>query len=109
MNQDLLKFYEQDVLRTAKPVIREVDEILNGALGSAGEAGEIAEVVKKVAFQGHELDREEVIEEIGDTLYYLTYLTLKLDGSLKEVIQKNIEKRKGRYPDGFEPERSINR
>ena len=109
MSQDLLKLYEKDVLRTTKPLTRKLDEIINGALGAAGEAGEIAEVVKKVAFQGHELDREEVIEEAGDTLYYLTYLILKLGGSLEEVINFNIEKRNERYPDGFEAERSINR
>ena len=36
--------------------------------GLAGEAGEVADIVKKATFQGHELDKERICEELGVTL-----------------------------------------
>lgn len=38
-----------------------------------------------------------------------TILTTYCDSSLEDAMEKNIEKLKRRYPDGFDPERSLNR
>lgn len=79
------------------------------ALGLAGEAGEIADTIKKAVFHRHSLNRDEVIKELGDVLWYVAALCSKLDVSLSEVMERNITKLQQRYPDGYSSERSINR
>ena len=79
------------------------------AIGLSEEAGEAAGLVKKWAFQGHCLDKDKVIEEVGDDLFYAVVLLLSVGSTLEEAICRNMEKRRNRYPDGFDPERSRNR
>lgn len=44
--------------------------IINGALGLCGESGEVADIIKKATFQGHQLDKEHIAEELGDVAWY---------------------------------------
>lgn len=85
------------------------DKILNGVLGLSGETGECADIVKKATFQGHVLDRDHLIDEASDVAWYLAELATGLGVSLSEIFRHNVEKLKKRYPDGFDPERSIHR
>ncbi len=83
--------------------------IIWNALGLAGEAGEVAETVKKGILHQHGLNKEVLKKELGDVLWYLSALCTTLGFDLEEVMKKNIEKLKERYPDGFSVEDSINR
>lgn len=85
------------------------DALCNGALGLVGEAGEVAELVKKHLFHGHALDRQALMAELGDVLWYVARLAAALGISLGDVAALNIDKLQRRYPDGFSPERSRNR
>ena len=87
----------------------EEDKLINGCMGLAGECGEVCDLVKKFAFQGHALDRDKVIEELGDVLWYCAELAEGLGIDLGSVAQRNIEKLFNRYPYGFEPGRSRER
>lgn len=79
------------------------------ALGLPEEAGEVVGILKKAWCHGHPLDKEKLVKELGDCLWYLSMLA-RLNGvSMSEVASKNIEKLKKRYPDGFSKEASINR
>lgn len=71
------------------------------ALGLAGEAGEVADTIKKVVFHRHALDRDELIKELGDVLWYVAALCTKLDVSMSEVMERNIAKLMKRYPNGY--------
>jgi len=84
-------------------------KIDNGILGMAGEGGECADIWKKHLHQGHPLDREKLIKEAGDVLWYVAELAAGLDVTLEEIATRNIEKLRSRYPDGFAAERSIHR
>lgn len=84
-------------------------QIANAALGLTGEAGETAEIIKKHLFHDTPLDREAIIKELGDCLWYIGAFATVLDVSLDDIAQRNIEKLRKRYPDGFDPERSRNR
>ena len=84
------------------------DKIENGCMGLCGEAGECIDLMKKARFQGHELDREKMIEELGDVLWYCAELACGLGVTLEEVAERNITKLRRRYPDGFDAERSRN-
>lgn len=79
------------------------------ALGLAGEAGEVADYLKKVIGHGHDFDRETLVKELGDVLWYLAALAYQHQISLAEVAEANIEKLQKRYPEGFTAEHSINR
>lgn len=100
--------YQQAALRTASSMKPE-DLIHNGALGLCGESGEVADIVKKWKFQGHDLDKQKMIKELGDVCWYIAITAEGLGVDIETVMQLNIEKLKNRYPEGFEAEKSINR
>lgn len=95
-------------MRTAGEFSRE-DCLLNAALGLCGESGEVADLIKKYRFQGHELDTAKLIKELGDVQWYIALAASALGVSLSEIMMRNIEKLRKRYPNGFDPERSIHR
>lgn len=105
--------YQRAAMRTASGM--DSDEydgsglLMNAVMGLNGEAGEVIDHVKKVCFQGHELDRQHMIEELGDVAWYLAVCCEAIDTTLEEVLQNNIDKLRRRYPDGFDKSRSINR
>jgi NTP pyrophosphatase (non-canonical NTP hydrolase) len=86
-----------------------IDKVANGALGLAGEAGECAEIVKKHMYQGHELDRKAIVEELGDVLWYVAEAATGINVSLDEIAGANLDKLWARYPHGFDADRSIHR
>ena len=78
-------------------------------MGLCGESGEAIDIVKKHLAQGHALDREALIKELGDVAWYLAETAYALDVPLEEVLQRNVDKLRARYPQGFEACRSIER
>lgn len=85
------------------------DKVRNGCYGLNGEAGECIDILKKVEFQGHTFDPNYLIDELGDVMWYLAQTATGLGISLEVVAQVNINKLRRRYPDGFDPDKSINR
>ena len=83
--------------------------VLNGVLGLAGESGECCDIVKKYLFQGHSLNKEELINELGDVLWYLAETCSGLNITLEECALANLNKLHKRYPNGFDKNNSINR
>ncbi len=75
--------------------------LVGNALGLAGEAGEVADSVKKMVFHQHGIDRDELVKELGDVLWYVAALCTKLDVSMSEVMERNIAKLMKRYPNGY--------
>ena len=85
-------------------------DILHSAVGISGEAGELLDHIKKVIWQGHCIDCDYIIKELGDILFYLTSMCNCVGTDIDEVCKLNIEKLTKRYPDGvFDKDRSINR
>lgn len=101
--------YQRLAQRTSSEKMQLIEKIENGLMGLNGEAGEAIDVLKKHKFQGHQLDRNKIIEELGDVLWYIAETCEGLGVSMEEVASFNIEKLKKRYPDGFSSDRSINR
>lgn len=69
---------------------------LEKAFGLSGEAGEASEKIKKIIRdKGGKLtkqDKDEIIKEFGDVLWYLSALSLYLGYSLDDVASRNLEK-----------------
>jgi len=79
------------------------------AIGLAGEAGEVAELVKKGVFHRHGIDREKMVKELGDVMWYVAALCTKLDMDLGVIMEVNIRKLEERYPSGFSSQDSKRR
>ena len=101
--------YEKSVLRTANETLTPLEQLTNGLMGLNGEAGEAIDILKKHLYQGHELDREHIVKELGDVAWYLTISANAIGVDLETVLSLNVNKLKDRYPDGFDPDRSIHR
>lgn len=101
--------YQRLAMRTSNQSLARNEHLANGALGLAGEAGEACDLIKKFLFQGHELNRERVIKELGDVLWYVAETANALDVSLDDVAWGNILKLEARYPEGFDADKSVHR
>ena len=80
-----------------------IQRLLTAAVGISAEGGEFMEIVKKMLFQGkpwNDDNREHLIIELGDVMWYVMQACKALDVSLDDVIAGNVEKLKKRYPGG---------
>ena len=101
--------YQTLAMTTLNKELDRTQTLTNGVMGLCGEAGEASDIVKKHLFQGHELNREKLIDELGDVAWYLALTSHALGLTLEEVLEHNIEKLKKRYPEGFSAEKSLHR
>lgn len=76
--------------------------------GMVGEIGEIHSIYQK-AYQGHVLDHRHVKSELGDLLWFIAEYCTAFGWELEDVMQRNIDKLRARYPEGFDSERSLHR
>lgn len=102
--------YQLDVLKYAPDYQHYMPNVLYAAIGMCGEAGEVSELVKKYAYHGHTIDTEHLARELGDVLWYVSYMAHLFGYSLGKIMEMNQDKLAKRYPDGkFDEERSRNR
>ena len=101
--------YQELAMTTLNKELSEKDVLINGVMGLCGESGEAIDLVKKWLAQGHELDKDKLISEIGDVAWYIAEIATALGVTLEEVLERNIEKLKRRYPEGFSYADSLNR
>jgi NTP pyrophosphatase (non-canonical NTP hydrolase) len=99
--------YQDAARRTLNVDWPEREQIANAVMGLAGEAGEIADLYKKKLYHGHDVSAMQIIDELGDLLWYLAAVA-SLEGlSLADIARQNIDKLKVRYPNGFTKRDSI--
>lgn len=101
--------YQTLALTTLNPELGERDVLINGVMGLCGEAGEAIDLVKKHLAHGHPLDKERLAKELGDVAWYLAETAAAIGYDLEDVCRMNLEKLRRRYPQGFDPERSLHR
>ena len=80
-----------------------IERLLTAGVGINAEGGEFLEIVKKMVFQGkpfNEDNREHMIIELGDLMWYVAQATQALGVSFEEVIETNVKKLEKRYPGG---------
>ena len=91
----------------------DVPRLLTAALGLTAESGEFTEVVKQIILQGKPYNEENVFHmkrELGDICWYLAQACMALDTTFDEIIERNVDKLKARYPGGeFDVHKSENR
>ncbi len=101
--------YQKEAMTLLNPALTEKDVLMNALMGLCGESGEAIDIMKKHLYQGHALDREKLIKELGDIAWYLAEAATGLDINLSEVLQRNLDKLHARYPQGFDTQRSQHR
>jgi len=72
-------------------------DLLHMAVGVVGEAGELIDAVKKHVIYGKELDRDNMIEELGDIEFFMEGIRQILGISRKETLDWNMAKLSVRY------------
>ncbi len=80
-----------------------INRLTTAAVGISAEGGEFMEIVKKMVFQGkpwNDDNREHLIIELGDVMWYVMQACMALDVSIEDVVAGNVEKLKKRYPGG---------
>lgn len=68
--------------------------------GVSGEAGELLDAVKKSVVYKKPLDRENVVEELGDLRFYMAGLMNALGISEQEILYATNKKLDKRYASG---------
>jgi len=101
--------YQELAMTTLNPKLSKKDVLINSVMGLCGESGEAIDIVKKWMAQGHELDKDHLVKELGDIAWYLAEAATALEIPLEQILQANIEKLRKRYPEGFEVAKSIER
>ena len=101
--------YQKEAMKSLNPSLNNDEVLLNGVMGVCGESGEVIDILKKHLSQGHELNRDKMIEELGDVAWYMAETAYALGVDLDTVLRKNLDKLKRRYPEGFSVTDSINR
>ena len=90
-----------------------IERLTTASVGLAAESGEFLEIVKKMVFQGkpwNSDNREHLIIELGDVMWYVAQACMALDISFDDVIRGNVKKLEKRYPGGsFSVDKSENR
>ena len=106
--------YMEAALRTAKTfpektfTSQEMD-LLHAALGVGSDSGELVDAVKKHLIYGKPLDKNNVIEEAGDILWFLVLTCRAIGEDLGSIAKANIEKLAKRYPEKYTDEAAIAR
>ena len=97
-----LDAYQRSASRTINPALDDQQRMLDAAAGLAEEAGEVLGHVRKHVMQLQPLNRDAVVEELGDLLWCVASVATCLGVSLSEVARVNEEKLRARHPGGFD-------
>lgn len=95
--------------KAGQEILDDMDRVqmhrLHMAVGIAGEAGELLDAIKKVAIYQKEIDRDNVIEELGDLEFYMEGLRASLGITREQTIEANMYKlahgKNARYSEGY--------
>ena len=90
-----------------------IERLTTAGVGLSAESGEFLEIVKKMVFQGkpwNDDNREHLIIELGDVMWYVANACIALNVEFDDVVRGNVKKLEKRYPGGsFSIEKSEKR
>ena len=81
----------------------DIPRLLTAAVGISAEGGEFTEIVKKIAFQGKELNEDtkvHLLKELGDVFWYIAQACNALGLDFQTIVVTNMMKLASRYPGG---------
>jgi NTP pyrophosphatase (non-canonical NTP hydrolase) len=90
--------YQKAAARTLNPRLNDQEKLLDAAAGIAEEAGEVLAHVRKHLYQGRELNRERLAEELGDVLWCVAAVSTMCKLDLASIAHQNLAKLSARHP-----------
>jgi NTP pyrophosphatase (non-canonical NTP hydrolase) len=78
-----------------------IGRMVHASMGVSGEAGELLDAIKKTWIYGKQLDRENILEECGDALFYIQALLTENGFTMGDAAEHNYAKLAKRYPAGY--------
>ena len=100
--------YQALAARTINHNSTAYDQVCHALHGIASESGEIHALHQK-KYQGHNFNFAQEKSEVGDLLWFIAELCTARGWKLEDVMRENIDKLRARYPDGFDPDKSLHR
>jgi NTP pyrophosphatase (non-canonical NTP hydrolase) len=83
-----------DIIASLTP---EKAHLLHMVVGISGEAGELLDAIKKHVIYSKPLDTENVLEELGDLMFYMQGIMNTLGLSFSDLKTHNMQKLYKRY------------
>ena len=81
----------------------------HGAIGICTESGELLDAYKKYLWYGKKLDLPNILEEVGDLLFYVNAVLKAHNFTFEQAMDINIKKLRKRYGESFSEEKSLKR
>lgn len=100
--------YQKLASRTMSNDLYTPEIVLHALHGMSSEIGEIHGIYQK-SYQGHKIEEEHLEKEVGDLLWFIAEFCTAYGWYLEDVMKKNIDKLRARYPEGFDVEHSLHR
>lgn len=104
-----LNEYQGLAQRTSNPALTQEEHLLNAMLGLAGETGECCDLVKKGLYQDGRKIRDKLFDELSDVMWYIAEAAAAMGWQMDDIAKHNVDKLRKRFPNGFDPERSLHR
>lgn len=102
-----IQSYQKLAARTLPKLSSEQEDIQHMLFGMMTELGELVDTYKKHYAYGKELDLVNVMEEMGDIMWYWAGMCTITGINTSGTLQVNIDKLIARYPDKFEKELAL--
>lgn len=99
-----VKTLAKDGKTIASEMTPEEAHLLHMVLGVSGESGELVDAVKKHVIYKKPIDRENMIEELGDLEFYIEGLRQGLGLTREECVEANMAKLRIRYGEKYSNE-----
>lgn len=99
----MLHKYQKEATKTFKEhetLDPEQSRLLDWAVGLGGESGEVLELIKHHIFSHAELDKMELVKELGDVLWYLSAIAETSGVDMADAAELNLAKLNHRYNTG---------
>ena len=90
----------QETLQRCHTLYLHLPDHFRGIEDGGIETGELLDCIKKHTIYQKPLDVENVKEELGDLLFYMSNLMQSVGLSFEEVLQHNVDKLSVRYSSG---------
>ena len=100
--------YQGAAMTTKKDLGFQMD-MFHAALGLSDEAGEFASAIKAALVYNKGMDKVNLIEELGDLLWFVSLAADTLEVPLAVVMEANIAKLQVRYQSGYADAKAQNR
>ena len=84
-----------------QPITEQKINVMHAIYLIVGESLELSKPLILWCLNREELDKKNVVEELGDILFGIELLIMSLGMDIEKVRQSNIDKLKLRYPDGY--------